>query len=89
MTKWDYRVIEMGSIVEPNAGAVASAIHGFGADGWELVATSPPVVHHDQGGFGQETFVNKWFLIFKRPAEATNPVTMYSKPSGFEIGIME
>ena len=89
MTKWDYRVIEMGRFGDDNARSVASAIHGFGADGWELVASSPPTVHHDQGGFGMETFVNKWFLIFKRPAEDTEPVTMYSMPTGFGVGTIE
>jgi hypothetical protein len=82
MTKLDYRVIEMGSIVEPNARSVASAIDGAGEEGWELAATSPPTVHHDQGGFGEETFVNNWFLIFKRPAEASRAITMYGGWTG-------
>jgi hypothetical protein len=80
MTKWDYQVIEMGSIVTPNAYAVASAISEVGAEGWELVATSPPVEHHDQGGFGERTFVNNWFLIFKRPSEGPETTTVYGLP---------
>ena len=66
----------MGDIVEPHAVAVASAIHGAGAEGLELVATSPPTVH-DRAVSDRRRSSFAGSLMLAPPAEGAEAITVY------------
>lgn len=68
MTTWEYRVIDgpKGRSWNPPE-RVQGECNKLGAEGWELVGTSPILVQYDQGGFGEKETGTDWLMIFKRP----------------------
>ena len=71
MNTWEYHVVDGGG----NCDRVESTCNELGAEGWELVGTSPILVQYNPSGFGEAAMSTDWLMIFKRRAaqESTAP----------------
>jgi hypothetical protein len=64
MNTWQYRVVPGYN----DTSWMDDELNAFGANGWELVGTSPILVQ-DAGGMNPRTSRTDWFLIFKRQTD--------------------
>ncbi len=67
-TMWEYRVVAWPRSVSSNPlpGDVENRCNELGADGWELVGTTPVLTQY---GIPESDYKpNDWYMIFKRPA---------------------